>query len=710
MATLEKIRSKSVFLIIVIGVALLAFIVGDALTNGRNLFGDGSTVAKIGNQKIDIHEYQQKREELNRQLEDARKQNPEQFANFDTQLLPQMALEQLVGEKLLDNSVEKAGIRSSSSQLRYYMIENPANQNVNLLLQQLNANNIQVSTPAQAYEIIFNPKRNGLTDQEMAPFQRTWIALEEETKQIVKRNTYTRLLYGTVKANELDKKALYNDYVETKQVALAFKPYGQLDEKKYPVSDAEIKEAYNKDKNDFKIKEPTKEIAFIAVSISPSDADRKNSKALALKTVSELRDSNATLSKDLKKEGIILEKKEARASDLASGALKDYVMTAGKDSVKLVEDNFQGFKIVKMGRRYAMVDSIQLNIIQVVGKDLPKKVLARLNTDLPVDSIFKVFSQDSVAAQRDQWIPLFTEQGPTNAIEKGMLDTLLNAGNRFIELSSMPQGSVLAQVVKKNAPVEIYEFEEVNYTIKPSVTTINGERNKLEKFLAANNTAKKFRANALKAGYTVQDFNLTQSSPAVPRMAGMNAFYPESRQVVRWVMIDGEEGDVSHIYENNDPISPSLYVAAIDAEYEDFVPVSNKEVKELLTDRVRRSKAGDAMLKQYKPKATSMAAAAAAMGVQPQDISSFRFGRNYSINDNTVMGRIAGSNPGKVIVLKGDDGVYAYQVKGNKKEAFPYSDANYEQQYYQIINPDLNQMLIGNKKIDNRIYKFEAGD
>ena len=85
MATLEKIRSKSVLLIIVIGVALLAFIIGDALTNSRNIFGDHTTIAKIGSTKIDITEYQRKREELNNQYEEARKQNPEQFANFDTQ-------------------------------------------------------------------------------------------------------------------------------------------------------------------------------------------------------------------------------------------------------------------------------------------------------------------------------------------------------------------------------------------------------------------------------------------------------------------------------------------------------------------------------------------------------------------------------------------------------------------------------------------------
>lgn len=191
MATLEKIRSKSGLLIIVIGLALLAFIVGDALTNSRNLFGDHTTVAKIGGEKIDYTEYQRKREELNNQLEAARKQNPGQYANFDTQLLAQMAVEQLVNEHLLDRAVSKAGIRTGSEQLRFYVLDNPVNsQRLSEIIQQLNANNLNVTTPQQAYEVIFNPKQHGLTDADMAPFQRAWIAMENETKVLIARNTY----------------------------------------------------------------------------------------------------------------------------------------------------------------------------------------------------------------------------------------------------------------------------------------------------------------------------------------------------------------------------------------------------------------------------------------------------------------------------------------------------------------------------------------
>ena len=288
MATLEKIRSKSGFLIIVIGVALLAFIVGDALTNSQNIFGDRTTVAKVGGVKIDYTEYQRKREQLNEQLEQARRQNPQQYANFDTQLLPQMALDQLISEALVKNAANKAGIRPSSNLLRFYMLENPQSQEVMNIVRQLNASGLSVQTPQQAYEIIFNPKRNGLTDAQMEPFQRAWIAAEREMEGQLTAMVYQRLLAGTIRANDLDKKALYDNYVNTTNVELAFMPFGELSEKEYPVTESEIKAAYDKEKNLFKVDEATKEISFIAVNIAPSAEDKAEAQKLAENTVRSL--------------------------------------------------------------------------------------------------------------------------------------------------------------------------------------------------------------------------------------------------------------------------------------------------------------------------------------------------------------------------------------------------------------------------------------
>ena len=58
MATLEKIRSKSVLLFVIIIVALLAFILGDFLTSGRTYFGTGTTIASAAGKKVDYTHYQ----------------------------------------------------------------------------------------------------------------------------------------------------------------------------------------------------------------------------------------------------------------------------------------------------------------------------------------------------------------------------------------------------------------------------------------------------------------------------------------------------------------------------------------------------------------------------------------------------------------------------------------------------------------------------
>lgn len=710
MATLEKIRSKSVFLIVVIGVALLAFIVGDAITNSRNLFGDHTTVAKVGGKKIDYTDYIRKREELNGQLEQARRQNPAQYANFDAQLLSQMALDQLVSESLLSEAASKAGIETSASQLSFYVLQNPVNPHLQEIVQQLNSSGLAISTPQQAYEVIFNPKRNGFTEAQMAPFQRAWVAMEEETKEMIRQQTYQKLLYGTIKANELDKKALYNDYISTSTVDVAYHPYGHIDAEKYPVDDAAKKAEYEEVKKRFKVNEPTKDVAFVAVSISPSAADRQAAKLLAQRTADELRDSAAQLSKDLKKEGIVLTRNERRAKDLPNGKVKDYVLSARRDSVSLVSETIKGFTLVKMGKRTTAIDSIQLNLVQVIGTGLPDKVLASLNSGLPVDSLAGKFSSDSVMAQKEMWITLFNAQGRTNALESGQLDSLLKAGSKYIALMKSDQGAVLAKVTARKAPVEIYEYEEVTYDLKPSTKTLNEERTKFEKFLDENKTAKDFVANAAKAGYSIQDLSLTSSAPAVPRMANAQIYYPDSRQVVRWVMMDGKPGQVSHIYESKDALTPALYAVAVVNEYDEYAPLSNSGVSNYVTDMARKSKVGDELMKQYQPKAGSMASAAEAMGVEARNDSTFRFGRSTTVRDAAVVGQIAGSKPGKVVLVKGDNGVYAYQVTGTSTQNFPYSEQQYEQQYFQLVNPNMGEMLKGAKNVKNNIYKFEAGD
>ena len=58
MATLQKIRSKGAVIAVVIGIALLAFLLGDFLSSGQAFFGEDQSVANINGTGVSIQEYQ----------------------------------------------------------------------------------------------------------------------------------------------------------------------------------------------------------------------------------------------------------------------------------------------------------------------------------------------------------------------------------------------------------------------------------------------------------------------------------------------------------------------------------------------------------------------------------------------------------------------------------------------------------------------------
>ena len=65
MATLEKIRSKAGLLVLVVGLALFAFIIGDFLNSGSTYFRQTQErVGEINGEVISIHDYQARVDEM----------------------------------------------------------------------------------------------------------------------------------------------------------------------------------------------------------------------------------------------------------------------------------------------------------------------------------------------------------------------------------------------------------------------------------------------------------------------------------------------------------------------------------------------------------------------------------------------------------------------------------------------------------------------
>ena len=99
------------------------------------------------------------------------------------------------------------------------------------------------------------------------------------------------------------------------------------------------------------------------------------------------------------------------------------------------------------------------------------------------------------------------------------------------------------------------------------------------------------------------------------------------------------------------------------------------------------------------------------MKVEMKNYPKMRFALGSGIGDARLVGRISGAKADKKVnIAKGSDGVYVYQVVAHENEKFPYNADIYDRQYAQFVNIDMVKMLQGTKRVNNNVYKFEAGE
>ena len=156
MATLEKIRNKSVLLFVIIIVALLAFILGDFLTSGRTYFGHPTTVAQAGDATVEYQDYQNRLSQAGEQLR-------QQGREMSNDVLSQQVVQGLLAEQLLKNEYNALGITVTDAELTEALTganPNPqAYQMIQYLASQLG---LPEATGAAVFDAMQNPAKYNL--------------------------------------------------------------------------------------------------------------------------------------------------------------------------------------------------------------------------------------------------------------------------------------------------------------------------------------------------------------------------------------------------------------------------------------------------------------------------------------------------------------------------------------------------------------------
>lgn len=660
MATLEKIRQRKKILAIVIGAALLAFIIEVGIEALGRQAGN-SSAAKVGSEKIDIMAFQKRVEK-----ESARDQNNPQAQQQDQATRQQQVLNEMINEVLLNNEYEAAGIYVTDKEISELMIGKNAAPAAVQFAQQAGAEN-----PAMLYDFLSNPAKQGVQESQVAELRAAWDELQNNLVDQLKITKLQMLIAGGLQANDLDREQMAEDEANTCYINFVKKDLASIPDDKYPVTDQELKAEWDKMKANFALEEETRMVHYVAARINPSPADVEVANKVADAAYLALQKGNGVDSVRLL--GTVKIDTARYATEKLPTSLKWVVGAAAGTTKRDSTAGTNKYRMYKVTNKLVSIDSIQINVVAIPGaKSTQDSALAMLNAGKTIADVAKAIK----GAQGDtaQWVQVVS-------YPDSLKNKLAAAGSEYFSLVSNDQGAQLVKVTQRKAPKTFFTVATVTHEAYASEKTINDTRSKLQEFLNSNKTAADFEKNAAKAGFNALEAMITPSTPQLgqsPYGGGIK----DSRKAIKWAF-DNKKGEVSPIFSDNN----DYFVAvAIDDIYDNgYLPYTAENVKQMLTTRVRNSKKADDLMKQYEGKAKDLNGFAALMGAKV-DTTQVVFGSNFASkleDEPAIMGRVAGTKQGEVKLWKGENGVYAFQIVKVEKAARVPSKEELNQRYAQ---------------------------
>lgn len=682
MSTLEQIRQRPVLIISILGVALLLFIL-TAVDRPGELFTDSHTVAKVDGEKIDYLEFQKRVEQQQEQMQQRG------YTNVDVAQVQEYVLQQMVNESLLKKEFERLGLTVTDNELSQAMLGATPSPYVQQMVQSMGIPSAQL-----LYEAAFNPTKSGVTPEQAPQFQSAWAELEKNTEEMMLQQKFMALFAGTLTANKLDAKALYEDNATTSTIVYAKKDLSTLKDADFTPTDAEINDLYNQEKNRYRINEKQVVISYIAVDVVPSTDDlaaaqREVEDAIVGLRMNEGTDAVASNGK------FYVNRVSATEASLAP-ALKKAVPSMAKDSVAMISFIDNQYTIAKLLDVTTSIDSVLVDVAFINETADADSVIARLNTGAS-----KIDMGDAIAQSQDSmWVSLLD---PGIAQFKDQIATA-ETGSYFKPEGG--QNGMTMRVRSRKAPVAVYDVAEITYDVVPSNATIQKLNGDLRKYLADNSTAAKFTSEATKAGYSALSAVVTPSTLSINGLQ-------ESRGAAKWAL-DAKKDQVSGVF-NNDRDSRLLAVAVNDVYDGKFVPATNETVRNYLTNKVMNHKKAEKLIADYNGKGKSVAEYAAAMQVKA-DTTQVTFGqpyvRNFPMYESALQANVAVAKKGELVgpvALNQSVVVFTVTDVTAPSREFDYkNDAMVFNQREGVASfqRTLPAVLLGNKKVENKIQKF----
>ncbi len=659
MAAIGTIRKQSGLLIVLIGVAMVLFLLGDIFSSGTSFFaGQEQEIGTIAGESIDLQDYELKvQQAIDEQfgLEGASEQAKKS--------LRERIWQDMVRERVLLTELRKLGVSVSADELLdqvknvkpgsilYQYFTDPNTGQIIEQFRDERTGQISSNRVLQAIQNLLNSEN-----------ARDWLPIERAIQQDVMMNKYMTLLNKGLVASSIEAKQIAKEQQSQATFKYALKEFNSLENADFEPTDADYQAYYNKHKSEprFEQKNETRSLKLALFELAPTPQD--------LNEISlELEDIKAEFQNDSNDTAFVAENADGPVSGLirtlsiddVNPAIKDTLPNAPIGAVFGPHTVGQTMVLYKLSEITYAPDSVKASHILITlaeGADTSAASAARAKLDSikaiaekkgNFADLAKEFSEDFGSAEKGGDLDWFTRGRMVAPFEKAAFEG--DKGDMVIVQSQF--GMHLIYITDQSADKPKYTIASVDRMIEPSKETADEIYRKASTFSIEHQTPESFESN--------EEVKI-ETFPSLIIAAGSIGPMTNVRDLVRWVF-EADKGDVSNPFESDRYIGVALVT--------DISPVgvmSLEQAKGLINLEVINQKKAEKIIADLGS-VSNVDAAAQSFGTEVNTASNVSFGQASLPNglgrEMKVLGTVYGMDAGEVSnPVIGDRGVFIIEL------------------------------------------------
>ena len=647
MAVIGKIREKSTLLLIMIGGAMLAFVLGDAFSSRMSVFGnERENLGEIDGVEISGAEFESKVQE-----QIAEYKEREQASNVPESVASQIREQvwnNMLRERIMGSELEELGVKVSSKELADITYgSNPHPQ----VKQAFTNPETGVFNSADVIRFIKN-----LDQDETGQTKKQWLSFEEAIKDQRQINKYNTLISKGLYVTQAEAREQFEETNLKMDIRYVFKPYAAIPDSAVEVSESEAKNYYEEHQNEFK-QDRIRTVTFASFDIVPSPEDTAATREWVNETYERFRKTED--------DSLFVTVNSDKAFDrmlYSRGLLPENIDTTvlDQDSAGFIippvlrEDGT--YQIVKIAQVKHAPDSVNARHIVISfqrmeedsAMSLADSIKGALEGGADFAALARQYSDDPSSKEDTGNLGWFRENMMLKAINDATFDA--KVGEYFVVKSQV--GAHVFQVLEKSPVVKKVQLAVIERKLEPSRETYDDYFIKANQFSIAVEGGKDINELAKQEGVNVQVAQLKENDNS---MAGM----PGSRQIIRWAY-KSDEGTISEPFNTEN----RFIVAALTEVKEEGVAPFEK-VKEQARAGAIREKKAEKMKEQLQGE--DLAAIAQKAGLQVQTANGLNYAA-FSLPkigfEPEVQGKIFSLSQGDMSrPIEGRNGVYVVAVE-----------------------------------------------